>query len=156
MFIEGVPAEEARRICGFRSVAMLDYLQRSGVFVPTDRKGKRRGRNRRFCFRDLIVLRIIAELLKNGASVAALKTALQEWQAKKWQADEGSMQSETGEVLRYLVASGGNIIFAKSADTLFDLTNKGQMVFSFIVDLDELHSDVRFKLNQRELPGIRA
>jgi len=58
-------------------------------------------------------------------------------------------------LLRYVVASGKNIVFATSRDTLFDLTNRGQMVFSFILDLSEIHTDLRarcFKHLQRELP----
>jgi len=87
--------------------------------------------------------------------VAALRDALREFQGKRWTADEASLQSEDGEVLRYLVASGKRIIFARSRDTLFDLTDRGQMVFSFVLDLDELHSDLRarcFKHRQQELP----
>jgi DNA-binding transcriptional MerR regulator len=155
MFIDGVSAKDAARICGFESVAMLDYLQRSGVFIPADRKGKRRGRGRRYDFRDLLILRAISELLKNGASVAALKKSLREFQTSKWAADEGSLHDEDGAILKYLVACGDSIVFAKSSDTLFDLTKRGQMLFSFILDLDELHANVReecFKLRQRELP----
>jgi len=152
---EPIYAREAAKICGFESVAMIDYLQRSGVFIPSERKRKRKGHRRRYSFRDLLVLRAIAELLKNGASVAALKTALCEFQSNKWAADEGSMQTENGEILRYVVACGDSVIFAKSSDTLFDLTKRGQMLFSFVIDLDELHADVReksFKLRQSELP----
>lgn len=155
MFIEAVSAKDAIAICGFRSVAMLDYLQRAGVFVPTDRKGKRRGRNRRYNFRDLLVLRAIAELLKNGASVAALQKSMREFQSRKWSADEASLQGEDGKILRYLIACGDSVVFAKSTDTLFDLTRSGQMLFSFILDLNELHGDVRvkcFQLRQQELP----
>lgn len=152
MLIEAVSAKKAVAICGFKSVAMLDYLQRSGVFVPADRKGKRRGRGRRYDFRDLLVLKAIAELLRNGATVSALRTSLQEFQLRKWSADEGSLQSEDGSILKYLIACGDSIVFAKSTDTLYDLTKGGQMVFSFIVDLDKLHAELCFRLRQEELP----
>lgn len=156
MYIDAVSAPEAATICGFRSTAMLDYLQRTGVFIPLDRKkGRRRGKGRRYTFRDLLVLRAIAALLENGASVSALREALREFQTNRWTADEASLQGEGGSILRYVVASGKSVIFATSRDTLFDLTNRGQMVFSFVLDLDELHRDLRarcFKHRQRELP----
>jgi DNA-binding transcriptional MerR regulator len=156
MNIEAVSAKDAARICGFRSTAMLDYLQRTGVFVPVERKnGKRRGRGRRYTFRDMLVLRAISALLENGASVSSLGDALREFQSRRWTADETSLQGEGGSVLRYVVASGKSIIFATSRDTLFDLTKRGQMLFSFILDLDELHADLRtrcFEHRQRELP----
>lgn len=152
MLIGGVSARRAAAICGFESVAMLDYLQRTGVFVPADRKGKRRGRGRRYDFRELLVLKTIAVLLKNGASVSALKKSLVEFQGRAWIADEGSLQSADGTVMKYFVVSGDSIIFAKSADTLFDMTKSGQMVFSFILDMDKLHSDLCFQLRQEVLP----
>lgn len=151
MIIHAVSAKEAADICGFRSVAMLDYLQRSGVFVRR-RDGGRRGRGRRYEFRDLLILKTISALLQNGASVASLKQALVEFQGRKWRADFASLQSDEGTVMRYMVACGNRIYFAKSADNLFELTAGGQLAFSFVIDLDRLHTDLCFQLSQRELP----
>lgn len=156
MVTEGVDARTAARICGFESVAMLDYLQRSGVFVPADRKGKRRGKGRRYDFRELIVLKTIGALLKNGASVASLKKALVEFQKNKWSADIASLQDEAGKLMKYFVVCADTICFAKSADSLYDLTKNGQMVFSFVVDLDRIHTDLCSALAQGELPLSRA
>lgn len=150
--LEGVNAKTAARICGFETVAMLDYLQRSGVFVPADRRGRRRGKGRRYNFRELLVLKTIAALLKNGASVAALKKALTEFQKKKWHADVGSLQDDSGGLLKYFVVCADSVCFAKSADSLYDLTKSGQMIFSFVIDIDRLHTDLCFDLAQRELP----
>jgi DNA-binding transcriptional MerR regulator len=156
MIIDSVDARRAAQICGFESVAMLDYLQRTGVFVPAERKRRRRGKGRRYEFRDLLVLKTISQLLKNGASVSALRNSLQEFQKKKWKADKGSLQDDLGEGLKYFVASVSGIYFAKSADSLFDLTQKGQMVFSFVIDLDKLHSELCFEISQHELPFSKS
>jgi DNA-binding transcriptional MerR regulator len=156
MLIEAVNARTAARICGFESVAMLDYLQRSGVFIPADRKGKRRGKGRRYDFRELMVLKTISALLKNGASVAALKRSLLEFQKRRWQADSASLQDDSGEILKYFVVCGDSICFAKSADRLYDMTKSGQMVFSFVIDLDKLHTELCNALSQRELPLIAS
>lgn len=149
--IMAVDAKRAAAVCGFESVAMLDYLQRSKVFIPAQRKG-RRGRGRRYEFRDLMILKTIAALLKNGASVAALRKSLQEFQKKKWSADQASLENDDGP-LKYFVASGDSIFFAKTRDSLFDLTKSGQMVFSFVVDLDRLHGELCRDLGLPTLQG---
>lgn len=151
MLEENFSAQRAADICGFRSTAMLDYLQRTGVFVPRSRVGKRRGKGRRYDFRDLMVLKTIATLLGNGASVAALKRALTEFQSNKWSADRASLQSEDGSILKYLVASGDKVYFCRSADNLFDLTSGGQLSFSFVVDLDQVHTDLCVQLSEPKL-----
>ena len=156
MLIEAVDARTAVRVCGFESVAMLDYLQRSGVFIPSDRRGKRRGKGRRYEFRELMVLKTISALLRNGASVSALKKALVEFQKRKWFADSASLQDDSGALLKYFVVCADSICFAKSADKLFDLTRNGQMVFSFVVDLDRLHTELCNSLAQGELPLLKA
>ena len=148
MSIEAVDARTAARICGFQTVSMLDYLERSGVFVRGRRRGKRRGKGRRYEFRDLLILKVISKLLENGASVAALKNALVEFQQQKWEADRASF-SFGDQKIRYLTVSSGDIFFSDSSKNLYDLTKGGQMVFGFIVDLDSLHTDLCGELDQR-------
>jgi DNA-binding transcriptional MerR regulator len=150
MNIDSFSAKKAARICGFDSVYMIDYLQRSGVFIPSKKRPMGHGKRREYSFKDLVVLKTISTLLKNGASVAVLKKSLLEFQSSKWDADKASMQFD-GAVARYMVASGSKVFFAKSGENLFDLTQSGQMVFSFIVDLDNIHKKVVFEMDQGRL-----
>jgi len=151
ILIESLDAKRAAAVCGFESVAMLDYLQRAKVFVPAKRKN-RRGKGRRYEFRDLIILKTISALLKNGASVSALRKSLQEFQRKKWSADQVTLENDDGP-LKYFVASGDSVFFAKTKDNLFDMTKEGQMVFSFVVDLDRLHKELCRDLGLPTLQG---
>lgn len=149
---ETFSARVAARICGFETVAMLDYLQRSEVFIPRDRANvKRRGKGRRYNFRELLVLKTIATLLKNGASVASLKKSLNEFQTAKWRADPTSLYYDE-KPLKYFIVSSGHVYFARSSDNLYDLTMNGQLVFNFIIDLDKLHSELCYSLKQNILP----
>lgn len=75
--VETLRAKAVKEICGFGSVAMLDYLERSGAFIPQIRRRKRKGVPREYTFRDVLILKAIATLLENGASVAAIKGALE-------------------------------------------------------------------------------
>lgn len=139
IIFETYSRDDARRHCGFRSTAMIDYLERSGVFL---RSGpKRRGKTKNFTFRDLLVLKVLATLLANGASVAALKAALVEFQKSRWVADPAVLE-DSGGGLRYIIASGTNLFFAPSSEVLVDLSNNGQLAFSFILDLDRLHREL--------------
>jgi DNA-binding transcriptional MerR regulator len=135
-------AKKAASLCGFGSVAMLDYLQRTGIFVPNAARKKQRGKSRSYSFRDLLVLKAIKRLLDSGASVANLKTSLEEFQKRKWTADVVSLEDKDG-IIRYLIVSADSIFLKKDANTLIDLSHKGQLTFSFIVDLDNLHSELR-------------
>jgi DNA-binding transcriptional MerR regulator len=151
MILESFGAKRAAEVCGFESVAMLDYLQRTNIFVPAKYR-PRRGKNRRYTFRDLLVLKAISELLKNGASVSALKKSLQEFQKEKWVADQATLEGPSGP-LKYFIVSGNSIFFAKTSDSLYDLTKSGQLAFSFVIDLDRMHREVCQGLGLPTLQG---
>lgn len=59
MNFKAVSASEAVRLVGLKSVAMLDYLERSEVLVKSARRASGRGRHRAYDFRDLLVLKVI-------------------------------------------------------------------------------------------------
>lgn len=147
---KAVSARTAARVCGYESVAMLDYLERSEVFVLRQRK-RGRGRKRLYDFRDLIVLKTIRKLLESGASVAALKHALQEFQTERWSADEAVLECSDGP-LRYVILSNGRFVMVTSSNQLYDLSCNSQMIFGFMIDMNSLHTELCDKLFQRELP----
>ena len=135
-------AKVAARLAGFGSVAMLDYLQRSGVFIASRKDGKRRGRKRRYDFRDILVLKAIKRLLDSGASVSNLKKSLATFQKMKWSADEASLEDKDG-IIRYLIVSGESVYLKKDPNIIVDMCKDGQLTFSFIIDLDNLHTELR-------------
>ncbi|MEO7247541.1 MAG: hypothetical protein ABIW31_03735 [Novosphingobium sp.] len=134
---------------------MLDYLERSGVMIRKTSKEKRRGKGRRYNFRELLVLKVIANLLSNGASVSNLKKSLVEFQSEKLSADRGSLGFGDKKI-HYLSVSSGKIIFADAHNNFYDITSNGQMVFSFIIDFDRLHTELCAALDQPVLPLVQA
>lgn len=148
--IERMSASKAAIVCGLGTVAMIDYLERTEVFVPKGRRAKRRGKKREYSFRELLVLKSIATLLAAGASVAALKSALRQFQSDKWSADRASL-ANGDDILRYVVMSGKDVLYARGQQSLYDLTGGGQMVFNFVIDLDALHSQLCYDLDQLTL-----
>lgn len=139
IYLDTFTRRQAKEICGFRTVAMLDYLERTGVFVAAH--SKHRGKARKLTFRDLLVLKVLKALLDQGASVAALKKALTEFQKWRWRAEPSVLEDRDGG-LKYVIASGDNFYMAHSAEVLVDLSNRGQLAFSFILDIDRLHRDL--------------
>jgi DNA-binding transcriptional MerR regulator len=144
-FIDRFDAHTVRKLCGFETVAMIDYLERSGVFVASKPRAKRRGRKRVYTFREMVILRSIKSLLENGASVRSLKLALNNFQKWRWKADPAVLEDRDGPI-RYLVASGSDVYFAKSTESLLSLTKNGQYAFSFILDLDKIHKQLCYQL----------
>lgn len=138
-------AKEAMVICGFSSVYMLDYLQRTGVFIPRKKKGKRRGKGRRYEFRDLLVLKAIKKLLDSGASVSNLKRSLEQFQKLRWEADPVTLEDKQS-VIKYLIINNDTIYLRKDANVLIELSNKGQLAFSFIIDLETIWNEIRTDL----------
>ena len=144
MFIDSFDAKRACELCGFRTVSMLGYLERSGILVRVE---KRRGKGRRYRFRDLLVLKAIKALLDQGASVSSLKTALREFQNWRWKAEPTVLENHLGG-LKYLIVSGKSVYFAHSSNILVELSDRGQLAFSFILDLDRLHNELCKDLGQ--------
>lgn len=140
-----VSARRAAQLSGFRSVAMLDYLQRSEVFVPRTHRTRRRGTGRTYDFRDLVILRALSNLLDSGASVAMLRGALTEFQKRKWTADPVTLEDPSG-IVRYFVANAGHVYLVRDGEALVDLTRGGQLAFSFILDLEAIRLDLRKRL----------
>jgi hypothetical protein len=124
-------ARRAAQLCGFKSTAMLDYLQRSEVFIAKRKDGKRRGKGRRYDFRDLLVLK----------AIATLKKSLAEFQNKKWFADPAMLEDRDG-IIRYLIVSGDSVMLKRDANVIVDLSRQGQLTFSFIIDLENLHTEL--------------
>lgn len=156
MILESFSARKAAELAGFNTVAMLDYLQRVGVFVPRHRDKKKRGKGRAYEFRDVLVLKAIKRLLDSGASVSSLKKSLSQFQKMKWSADEVTLEDAAG-VVRYLIVSGDSVYLRKDPDMIVDLCRKGQLTFSFIIDLDNLHTELRGDLGLKvvEQPELK-
>jgi len=106
------------------------------------------------------VLKAIKRLLDSGASVANLKKSLAEFQKKKWSADETTLENADG-IIRYLIVSGDSVYLRKDPDTIVDMCRQGQLTFSFIIDLENLHNELRVSLGipvveQPALPFLEA
>jgi DNA-binding transcriptional MerR regulator len=116
--------------------AMVDYLCRSNVLIPSARPQPGRGRSRIYTFGDIVMLRALSHLLSCGISVAKLKKALGTLRSKH---DEITV----GSAPMYLVTDGNKIYFRNDGSKVIEeLSANGQMTFAFVIKLREVQRHV--------------
>lgn len=124
----------AARVSGL-TPAMVDYLTRSGLIVPTSREKPGRGRARLYSFRDLVLLRTMAQLLKAGISVSKLRKALQVLR------EQSPAALRVEREAAFLVTDGSQVYYRSSRNLLHELT-RGQFVFRFLIELAPIREHV--------------
>jgi len=138
---ETFSTKKAAKLAGI-TTDMVNYLCRYKIIVPTGRNECCRGKARKFTFSDVLLLRIIAKLLKNGVSVLGLRkgfTALQK-RGKKYE-----------DVLtkKYVATDGQNIFFKDEG--VLEIFETGQTAFAFVLELESIRTELeQFVENERK------
>ncbi|MCA3254481.1 MAG: MerR family transcriptional regulator [Alphaproteobacteria bacterium] len=135
------PIRLAAKVARLKSPAMVDYLERQEIFKSELNRSKHRGKRRLYTFRDIFVLRTISALLDNGASVLALKKALQEFQCARFRAERALLEMVGGDKFRYLVVSNGKVYLCADRNHLVE--SSGQLAFAFMIDVETIHDEIR-------------
>lgn len=142
---------DAVRLSGL-SVHMIAYLGRINLVEPN---GGGRGKARRFSFGDILLLRVISELLGKGIEVKRLKKSLSKikFQSAAW-------SHVRRAPAKYLVTDGTEV-FIRQQGELESKTMNGQLAFAFVLDLESAHRDIAdswpdVEKQKRQAPSIRA
>ena len=120
----------------------LDYWARTGLVEPTVREASGSGTQRLYSFRDILVLRVVKNLLDAGVSLANIRTAIATLR------DRGV--ADLAEIT--LMSDGTTVYECTSTDEILDLLKRGQGVFGIAVGRHI--GDVEGTL--AALPGERA
>jgi DNA-binding transcriptional MerR regulator len=141
------PIGQASRLTGL-SLAMIDYLCRTAVVVPSASRssGRGRGRTRRFTFSDVIMMRLIAKLLAQGITVRRLRSDLRKATLRY------AAEADVKPPYEYLCTDGERAYFKNKSAPLEDV-GSGQYAFGFIVDVDRVHGEVIDLLQQKPAPA---
>jgi DNA-binding transcriptional MerR regulator len=119
----------------------LDYWARTDLVVPSIRGASGSGSQRLYSFRDIVVLKIVKELLATGVSLQNVRAAVAHLR-----------QSGTADVANVTLVSDGQRVYeCTSADEVYDLLQGGQGVFG--IALGRAAREVEGSL--AELPGER-
>lgn len=115
---------------------MVDYLCREGVVVPARPLRPGRGKPRQYSFGEILALSAFEKLLAKGVSVRLIKKAVE--------TRNGLFREATQEKCSPLlfVTDGQKLYVKGPEDTLYDLTQNGQMAFSFMLNLQQIHAEV--------------
>ena len=138
--IEAFSAEQAGRLAGL-SLDMVNYLSRHEIVIARGNTSRGRGRARRYLYADVLMLRVMAQLLKQGVSVLGLRKSLSAYRKRK-----GSMDVDA---CRYFVTDGYNV-FLQDDGRLEDLAS-GQRVFAFVLDMDAVREAVRKEMKRARI-----
>lgn len=136
--IDTFTVKEARRLTGFKTTYMLDYLYRSAIVRPSKVAAPGRGRRRLYTFADLVLLRSVHHLLSRGLPVRKLKLAVHTMRRRF--ADIGPDGQLPPD--RYLITDGEKVYFVDDNAKVFDLTGEAQMAFAFMLDVETIRKEV--------------
>ena len=141
---DGVTARVAAHLSGL-SLAMIDYLGREELVLPSASPGRIRGRRRSFSFGDVVTLRIVARLLSSGIEIRRLKDQLQRLKVR--------LAAITPEEIpyRYLVTDGCELFIESDQGHLVTAAG-AQFAFAFLIDLHQPRQEVLDQA-QREFGG---
>jgi DNA-binding transcriptional MerR regulator len=106
------------------------------------KRGRGRGRTRRYSFGDVVLLRTYARLLEQGISIKRLKEAVGTWSRHFKRLDHQEPPA------KYLLTDGKNVFFIDKDNVITDLTNNGQISFSFIIDIQNIYHDVQYRVSR--------
>jgi DNA-binding transcriptional MerR regulator len=130
-----VGAREAAELSGL-SMAMLDYLSRTDLLVPSGEPRRCRGLKRKYTFADVIFLRVISELLSRGVEVRRLRRSLQAAHA------DATTWIDIRRQPRDFLVTDGTEIFVANKGTLESKTTNRQYAFAFVLNLASHHRAV--------------
>ena len=117
------------------SKGMVDYLCRHKVVRPSARPCRGRGNQRLYSFGDVVVLRIVSRLLRNGISVLRLKSAFTALRRRHPEFERDSLSGA-------LLVTDGTKVYLRHGQAIVEDLTQGQMGFAFIVELDGVRRDI--------------
>lgn len=135
--IEWYSAKSAARLSGL-SLDMVNYLGRHEIVVASGNEQRGRGQARKYTYSDVLLLRVMGQLLAQGVSVLGLRKSLTAYRKRGSEPDIASC--------RYFVTDGYNV-FLQNDGRLEDLTS-GQRVFAFVLEMNSIRDSLRKKMGR--------
>src|ERR1700722_9801102 len=137
---------------------VLDYWVRTKFIVPAQLKGKGKGSDRFFSFRDVVAIKAALRLRKMGASVQTLRKTV-----KHIQMQEALKPASAVLAGKYLFSDGREIYEKRGKDIIAMLRHPDQLAFAWLIDVNALAKEVEQDLpispkkliQKAPLPAIR-
>lgn len=145
--VDWFSASQAARLSGL-TLAMVNYLCRNGVAVPTAGIKRGHGRARQYTFGDVVALRLVAKLSASGVSPLRMKRALQGLRKHHPEITLTSLPAS------HIVTNGKDLYLyqeGQPVERAFD----GQFAFAFVVELATLQREVAKLASSDKVRGGR-
>lgn len=132
-------------------MAMVNYLVRQKIVIPTAGRKRGRGIQRKFSFGDIVVLKAVTKLLEGGVSVYRLRRAFADFRESHPEITPLSMPAA------YLVTDGKDVLLRHKTGVL-ELLISRQFSFAFVIDVDSMRREaVAFAAKETsELPNRKT
>jgi len=129
-----VGTKEAAEITG-HTVHMLHYLQRHSILKASNSTG-RRGVERRYSSCDLLILKLIKQLVEHGVSILNIGGAFSKIK------EEYPNISDPKFRYQFMVTDGTTINLKRSVDTLRTIADKQQSACVFVLNIEIARAEV--------------
>ena len=139
---DSFPADHAAKLSGL-TMHMLNYLSRYEIVAASGSSERGRGKRRLYTYTDVLLLRVLAQLLAQGVSVLGLRKSLATYRKK-----HGAMLNF--HTARFFVTDGQNV-YVGNGEVLENAVS-GQAVFAFVLDLEQ----VRRQLDRESSKSVRV
>jgi DNA-binding transcriptional MerR regulator len=140
---EWFTATRAARLAGL-SVAMVNYLCRTKLVMPSCDCRRGPGLPRHYSFGDVVALRLVARLSKAGISPLRLGKGLAQLREFHPEITLKSLPAS------HIVTDGQKIFLRQAGDRLEQVAD-GQYAFAFVVELDQVRSEVVRRMTPTQL-----
>lgn len=129
----GYSANDVRELAGV-SYRQLDYWTRTGLVAASAAPAHGSGNHRRYEFRDLLEVKIIASLLETGLSLQKVRSAVE--QLHKIGVNELSDAT--------LICDGQTVFYCQDIEQITDLLTGGRSIFGLAIPrlVEELTSKI--------------
>jgi DNA-binding transcriptional MerR regulator len=138
----------ATRAAAFAGIsrAMLNYLCREQIVVPSVLPSRGHGSPRAYSFGDVVALRLVAKLSAAGVSVLRLRKAMQRLRKLH---PEITLTSLPGS---HVVTDGRDLYIKGKGETL-ERAMDGQFAFAFVVELEPIRNEVADSILKSQKAG---
>jgi DNA-binding transcriptional MerR regulator len=133
---EDFSIEEAAKLARLSTQRLTDW-DKNG-FLPASVPPKRRGISRRYTFRDVVALRVTAELREAGVSLQMLRKVVAHLRAR-----DGLSATEV--LARTNLVTSGEHVYEVAGDVTLHIPSGQRMMVHVTIPLDRVVSDVQRK-----------
>lgn len=134
-------AGQSAKLAGL-SMAMVNYLCREEIVVPSGNQHRGHGSARRYSFGDVVALRLVTRLSAAGVSVLRLRRAMQRLRKIH---PEITLTSLPGS---HIVTDGHDLHLRRSGESMERVLD-GQFAFAFVIELAPLHKELVARVKEQ-------